>query len=205
MPAALARLADGARPGSLTVVGTDPAGGRLTAARCLELFDAQLASRHLDLAAGELRARGAGFYTIGSSGHEGNAGVAAALRLTDPALLHYRSGAFYMVRAAQADPPRDGVTDVLLGMVAASAEPMAGRPAQGLRAPRPEHHPADLDHRLAPAPRRRPGLRARPRGQAGPPRPVPCAPPLVPRQLVPRQLVLHRLVPWELVTRQQVN
>ena len=124
--AALARLADGDRPGSLTVVGADPASGRLTAARCLELFDAQLASRHLDLAAGELRTSGAGFYTIGSSGHEGNAGVAAALRLTDPALLHYRSGAFYMVRAAQADPPRDGVSDVLLGMVAASAEPMAG-------------------------------------------------------------------------------
>jgi 2-oxoisovalerate dehydrogenase E1 component len=116
-------------PTPLSVVGADPAdpaGGRLTAARCLELFDAQLASRHLDLAAGELRTRGAGFYTIGSSGHEGNAGVAAAVRLTDPALLHYRSGAFYLVRAAQADPPRDGVTDVLLGMVAAAAEPIAG-------------------------------------------------------------------------------
>ncbi len=125
-PAAFTGLAAGARSGPLTVVGTDPGAGRLTAARCLELFDAQLASRHLDLAAGELRARGAGFYTIGSSGHEGNAGVAAALRLTDPALLHYRSGAFYMVRAAQADPPRDGVTDVLLGMVGATAEPIAG-------------------------------------------------------------------------------
>jgi len=121
-----AGLAGDAPPAPLSVVGAGPAGGRLTAARCLELFDAQLASRHLDLAAGELRSRGAGFYTIGSSGHEGNAGVAAALRLTDPALLHYRSGAFYMVRAAQADPPRDGVTDVLLGMVAAAAEPIAG-------------------------------------------------------------------------------
>jgi 2-oxoisovalerate dehydrogenase E1 component len=99
---------------------------RLSAARCLELFDAQLASRHLDLAARLLRARDAGFYTIGSSGHEGNAGVAAAVRLTDPALLHYRSGAFYLVRAAQADPPRDGVTDVLLGLVAAAQEPIAG-------------------------------------------------------------------------------
>ncbi len=95
-------------------------------ARCLELFDAQLASRHLDVAARWLRARGAGYYTIGSSGHEGNAGVAAALRLTDPALLHYRSGAFYLVRAAQASPPRDGVSDVLLGLVAAAAEPIAG-------------------------------------------------------------------------------
>jgi 2-oxoisovalerate dehydrogenase E1 component len=108
---------DGQGPGPLA---------RLGAARCLELFEAQLASRHLDLAAGELRARRAGFYTIGSSGHEGNAGVAAALRLTDPALLHYRSGAFYLARAAQADPPRDGALDVLLGMAAAATEPMAG-------------------------------------------------------------------------------
>jgi 2-oxoisovalerate dehydrogenase E1 component len=101
-------------------------GSGLTIVRCLELFDAQLGSRHLDLAARWLRARGAGYYTIGSSGHEGNAGVAAALRLTDPALLHYRSGAFYLARAWQARPARDGVTDVLLGLVAAAAEPMAG-------------------------------------------------------------------------------
>ncbi|HLQ52813.1 MAG TPA: thiamine pyrophosphate-dependent enzyme, partial [Streptosporangiaceae bacterium] len=98
----------------------------LTASRCLELFDAQLASRHIDLAARWLQAKGAGFYTIGSSGHEGNAGLAAALRLTDPAMLHYRSGAFYLARAGQASPPRDGVSDVLLGLVAAAAEPMAG-------------------------------------------------------------------------------
>jgi 2-oxoisovalerate dehydrogenase E1 component len=101
-------------------------GATLTVADCLRLFDAQLASRHLDQAASWLRTRGAGFYTIGSAGHEGNGGVAAALRLTDPALLHYRSGAFYLVRAAQATPPRDGVRDILLGLTAASAEPIAG-------------------------------------------------------------------------------
>ncbi|MGH3302025.1 MAG: thiamine pyrophosphate-dependent enzyme, partial [Streptosporangiaceae bacterium] len=101
-------------------------GSGLSAGRCLDLLGAQLASRHLDGAARWLRARGAGYYTIGSSGHEGNAAVAAALRLTDPALLHYRSGAFYLVRAAQAHPPRDGVSDVLLGLMAAAAEPIAG-------------------------------------------------------------------------------
>ncbi len=101
-------------------------GSARTGRQCLDLFDAQLASRHLDVAARWLRARGAGFYTIGSSGHEGNAGVAAALRLTDPALLHYRSGAFYLARAQQASPPQDGVLDVLLGLVAAVAEPIAG-------------------------------------------------------------------------------
>ena len=81
-------------------------GSALTGQQCLDLFDAQLASRHLDVAARWLRARGAGYYTIGSSGHEGNAAVAAALRLTDPALLHYRSGAFYLVRARR--PARRG-------------------------------------------------------------------------------------------------
>jgi len=101
-------------------------GTSLTVAQCLELFSAQLSSRHVDLAARWLRARGAGYYTIGSSGHEGNAAVAAALRRTDPALLHYRSGAFYLVRAGQSRPPRDGVSDVLLGLMAAAAEPIAG-------------------------------------------------------------------------------
>ena len=62
----------------------------------LDLFDAQLGSRHLDLAARWLRSQGKGFYTIGSAGHEGNAAVAAALRPTDPALLHYRSGGFFL-------------------------------------------------------------------------------------------------------------
>ncbi|HTI25354.1 MAG TPA: thiamine pyrophosphate-dependent enzyme [Kutzneria sp.] len=90
----------------------------------LELFDAQLGSRHLDLAAREFRARGLGYYTIGSSGHEGNAAVAAALRPTDPALLHYRSGAFYLARMAQLG--RSGLLDVLLGMMAATDEPIAG-------------------------------------------------------------------------------
>jgi 2-oxoisovalerate dehydrogenase E1 component len=110
--------------------GHDPspglAGSALSPERCLELFDAQLASRHLDAAARWLRSRGASYYTIGSSGHEGNAGVAAALRVTDPALLHYRSCAFYLARSAQVRPLADGVSDVLLGLVAAAAEPIAG-------------------------------------------------------------------------------
>ncbi|SCL68474.1 2-oxoisovalerate dehydrogenase E1 component [Micromonospora citrea] len=74
----------------------------LTGARVLDLFDAQVTSRQLDLAGRWLRSFGEGFYTIGSAGHEGNAAVAAALRAGDPALLHYRSGAFYCVRAGQA-------------------------------------------------------------------------------------------------------
>lgn len=97
----------------------------LTTDLALTLFDAQVASRHLDLAARWLRAQGKGFYTIGSSGHEGNAAVAAALRPTDPALLHYRSGGFYVARAGQASGT-DPVRDVLLGVLAATSEPISG-------------------------------------------------------------------------------
>jgi 2-oxoisovalerate dehydrogenase E1 component len=92
---------------------------------CVALFDAQLGSRHLDLAARWLRSNGKGYYTIGSSGHEGNAAVAAALRPTDPALLHYRSGGFFLARAAQVGG-RDPLRDVLLGLVAAVEERIAG-------------------------------------------------------------------------------
>ncbi|MFC0504130.1 thiamine pyrophosphate-dependent enzyme [Micromonospora costi] len=80
-------------------------GATLTGARALDLFDAQVTSRQLDLAGRWLRSFGEGYYTIGSAGHEANALVAAVLRPTDPALLHYRSGAFYCVRAAQAAVP----------------------------------------------------------------------------------------------------
>jgi 2-oxoisovalerate dehydrogenase E1 component len=100
-------------------------GTALTGAQARRLFDAQLASRHLDLAARWLRSFNEGFYTIGSAGHEGNAAVAAALRPTDPVLLHYRSGAFYCARAAQV-PGSDPIRDVLRGLVASSREAIAG-------------------------------------------------------------------------------
>ena len=85
---------------------------------------AQVESRAIDHAARRLQAQRLGFYTIGSAGHESNAYVALALRPTDPALLHYRSGAFYLARAGQVG--RDGAWDVLLGMAAAVDEPIAG-------------------------------------------------------------------------------
>ena len=97
----------------------------LTGVAALDLLDAQLESRHLDLAARWLRAQGHGFYTIGSAGHESNAAVAAALRPTDPALLHYRSGGFYCARARQIDGI-DPVRDILQGMFASIGEPIAG-------------------------------------------------------------------------------
>jgi 2-oxoisovalerate dehydrogenase E1 component len=97
----------------------------LTGEQAIALFDAQAGSRHLDLAARYLRAEGHGFYTIGSAGHEANAAVGATLRPSDPALLHYRSGAFYLARAAQA-PGSQPLRDVLLGLIGASDEPIAG-------------------------------------------------------------------------------
>ncbi len=51
--------------------------------------------------------------------------MAAALRHTDPALLHYRSGGFFLARAQQIEG-RDPLRDVLLGMVAATEEPISG-------------------------------------------------------------------------------
>ncbi len=108
----------------------DPAAARrelapLDAATALALARAQFVSRHLDLAARALRREGKGYYTIGSSGHEGNAGVAHALRPSDPAFLHYRSGAFVLERARQAGYAH-AVRDVMLGMFAARGEPIAG-------------------------------------------------------------------------------
>ena len=91
----------------------------------LDLFEAQALSRHLDLEARRLSLSGEGYYTIGSAGHESNAAVAMALRPTDPALLHYRSGAFYCARAAQVEGP-DPVRDVLLGLTASRHEPISG-------------------------------------------------------------------------------
>ncbi|RQX10420.1 transketolase, partial [Micromonospora ureilytica] len=108
----------------------------LTGAQVLDLFDAQVTSRQLDLAGRWLRSFGEGFYTIGSAGHEGNAAVAAALRPTDPALLHYRSGAFYCLRAAQvADAPASDAADASASAVepdpAAEPEPAGSEPPAG--------------------------------------------------------------------------
>jgi len=97
----------------------------LTGRTALQIYEAQLESRNLDLATRWMQQQGRGYYTIGSAGHEANAAVAAALRPTDPALLHYRSGAFYCTRARQVQGI-DPLRDVLLGVAAAADEPIAG-------------------------------------------------------------------------------
>ena len=65
----------------------------------IELFDSQIKSRLLDLIARQLKEKGLSFYTIGSSGHEGNAVLGQVFRPDDMAFLHYRSGGFYLQRA----------------------------------------------------------------------------------------------------------
>ena len=163
-PPVAVRLADrrfAQRAGAIrTGTGSATGDGTLTGAQALELFDAQLASRHLDLAARWLRSFGEGFYTIGSSGHEGNAAVAAAVRATDPALLHYRSGGFYCARAAQVGGV-DPIRDVLRGIVASATEPIAGGRHKVFGHPKLAVDPDDLDDRLAPAARGRAGVRDR--------------------------------------------
>jgi len=89
------------------------------------LLDSQLASRHLDLMARVLRVQNKVFYTIGSSGHEGNALVARLARHTDPAFLHYRSGAFMAERFRQL-PGMDPVMDAALSFAASRDDPASG-------------------------------------------------------------------------------
>lgn len=89
------------------------------------IFRAQASSRHLDRMARQMQARGQGFYTIGSSGHEGNAAVAHALRPTDPAFLHYRDAAFQIARAGQV-PGQTPLWDMLLSFAASRDDPISG-------------------------------------------------------------------------------
>ncbi len=99
-------------------------GGALTVARAMEVFEDQVASRQLDVAARELKKTDRSFYTIGSAGHENNAIVGARLRVDDPAFLHYRSGGFVMARARQL-AGSSPVMDSLLGVAASSDDPIA--------------------------------------------------------------------------------
>jgi 2-oxoisovalerate dehydrogenase E1 component len=100
-------------------------GSALDARGFRELFESQLISRHLDLMARVLRVQNKVFYTIGSSGHEGNAMVARLTRHTDPAFLHYRSGAFMAERFRKL-PGMDPVMDSALSFAASAEDPASG-------------------------------------------------------------------------------
>ena len=98
---------------------------KLEFSKLFQLWHSQLSSRLLDLQSRLLQAKGQSFYTIGSSGHEGNAAIAAALRLTDPAFLHYRSGAFFIERSKQL-PGSTALYDMMLSFCASSEDPISG-------------------------------------------------------------------------------
>ena len=91
----------------------------------LSLYRAQVLSRALDLQSRIMQKVGQGFYTIGSSGHEGMAAVAHALRPDDIAFLHYRDAAFQIARAAKAGQA-GMMRDMLLSFACAKEDPISG-------------------------------------------------------------------------------
>ncbi|MCB2136276.1 MAG: MFS transporter [Rhodobacteraceae bacterium] len=114
---------------SRVAAGDLPAGaapsGPLSAAEAVSVYRAGCLSRALDRQSRAMQKAGQGFYTIGSSGHEGLAAVAAALRPTDMAFLHYRDAAFQIARSQQV--PGQSITwDMLLSFAASSEDPISG-------------------------------------------------------------------------------
>lgn len=108
-------------------------GNAMPDADLLELFDSQMVSRQLDLMARVKRLENKVFYTIGSSGHEGNALIGRLTRGTDPAFLHYRSGGFMAERYRKFESESDGLSssqrfihDTCLSFAAAAADPASG-------------------------------------------------------------------------------
>ncbi len=102
-----------------------PPSGPLNAADAVALFRVQCLSRALDRTSRAMQKAGQGFYTIGSSGHEGMAAVAHALRPTDMAFLHYRDAAFQLARADQV-PGQTPLWDMLLSFACSVDDPISG-------------------------------------------------------------------------------
>ncbi len=123
---ALDKLLAELRPAERRLAPDEPiaAGTGLTARAAVDLFEDQVRSRVLDVVARELKARGEGYYTISSAGHEANAIVGALLRPTDPCFLHYRSGGLVMARARQLGS--DPIYDTLLSFCASAEDPVSG-------------------------------------------------------------------------------
>ena len=97
----------------------------MTRREAVAVFESAIQSRLQDLLSREMKDKGLSYYTIGSSGHEANAIFGALLRTTDPAFLHYRSGAFMAARLRQGK----GETpffDAMLSFCASSEDPVSG-------------------------------------------------------------------------------
>jgi len=119
----LQRVQIGDFPGRKT--GSNSSNVGLSRERLLGIFKSQILSRQLDRISRKLQARGEGYYTIGSSGHEGSAAVAAAFRLTDLAFLHYRDAAFQIERASQI-PDQTPMWNILLSFCTSKDDPISG-------------------------------------------------------------------------------
>ena len=91
----------------------------------ISIFESQVFSRHMDLKARLLKNEGKCFYTIGSSGHEGNAVFGQVFPYTDMAFLHYRSGPFFIERSKQI-PEATPIYDMALSFMASSEDPISG-------------------------------------------------------------------------------
>ena len=91
----------------------------------LDLYRAQVLSRALDLQSRVMQKAGQGFYTIGSSGHEGMAALGHVLRVDDIAFLHYRDAAFQIGRAQKAGQP-GMLRDMLLSFACSAEDPISG-------------------------------------------------------------------------------
>lgn len=99
--------------------------GEILPSMAVEIYYAACLSRALDRTARAMQSVGQGYYTIGSSGHEGLAALAMALRPTDMAFLHYRDAAFQIARSRQL--PGHSITwDMLLSFAASSEDPISG-------------------------------------------------------------------------------
>lgn len=99
--------------------------GTLSPELAVSIYRAQVLSRALDRTSRAMQKAGQGFYTIGSSGHEGMAAVARALRPTDMAFLHYRDAAFQIARADQV-PGQNIAWDMLLSFACSREDPTSG-------------------------------------------------------------------------------
>ncbi|MFT5288139.1 MAG: 2-oxoisovalerate dehydrogenase E1 component [Planctomycetota bacterium] len=124
--ASLDRYLEEARPAPRRLRPEEPlrAGSGLTARGAVQIFEDQVLSRALDVTARELKKSNRSFYTISSAGHEQNAVLGTLLRPTDPAFLHYRSGAFMTSRMRQV-PGSTPLFDTLLSLCASKDDPTA--------------------------------------------------------------------------------
>jgi 2-oxoisovalerate dehydrogenase E1 component len=107
------------------VTSTTLADSGLSPTQLITIFESQILSRQLDRTSRKMQARGEGFYTIGSSGHEGNAAIAAAFKVDDMAFVHYRDAAF-LIQRSKLLSGQTPTWDMLLSFTASADDPISG-------------------------------------------------------------------------------